>query len=144
MIAITLLVGDRQSGKTTQLLKEHNRYGNQCHIGYVVSNQMFKKHLLLNSPIQFEPKFLKVWNETALIGHRFDRLIVDDMDVICDMHNKSVSYILGLLHIQTAKILLTSNTDSSFIFEVNKFCNDAGISLSIYSIKDGVLKLEKS
>jgi hypothetical protein len=144
MSTITLLVGDRQSGKTTQALNEHNRYVNKCQIGYVVSNQMFKRQLLLTPPVQFEPKFLKVWSDIALIGYRLDRLIVDDMDVICDMHNKSVSYILGLLLIQTKQILLTSDTNSSFIFEVNKFCNDAGISLSIYSIKDGVLKLEKS
>lgn len=143
MSTIVLLVGDRRSGKTTQALKEHNRYVKQCDIGYLVHNQSIKKDLQLNPPIPFEPNFLKVWSEDALIARRFDRLIVDDVDVICDFNNKPVSYILGLLLIQTKQILLTSDANSSFIFEVNKFCNDAGISLSIYSINGGVLKIEK-
>jgi hypothetical protein len=155
MKRITLLIGERASGKTTQLLKEYNRFYKKSKIAFVVAKEFCKSDLYklsdnMPTPVPIDTADIFAYNSDLFIGRLFERVIIDDIDFVSGTSNKSIEYILERLLHHTTSILATYNnhdtiipTTTNVIFALNRFCNNNGVEFSIYRINGGVLKIEK-
>jgi thymidine kinase len=151
MKRITLLIGERASGKTTQLLKEYNRFYKKSKIAFVVAKEFCKSDLYklsdnMPTPVPIDTADIFSFKEELFRGRLFERVIIDDIDFVSGTSNKSIEYILERLLHHTTSILATYNNHDAIanvIFALNRFCNNNGVEFSIYSINGGVLKIQK-
>ena len=150
MKRITLLIGDRASGKTTQLLKEYNRFYKKSKIAFIVAKEFYKSDLYrlstnMPTPVPIDTDDIFAYNSDLFRGCLFERVIIDDIDSISATSDESIVYILEKLLHHTTSILVTSSYNINRLNNnaLNAFCNNNGVEVSIYSINGGVLKIEK-
>lgn len=138
MKSITVIQLPTGKGKTSIALTEFHRYKLQNEsVGFAIPMASDKRHTLPLAKflgVDIEPHKI-ITNLTSVRGVRFDRLIVDDIDVYSHKIKMATGYIYDMILPYTERVLITT-TDGMIVRETQSFCDINGIKYNVYFEKD--------